>query len=977
MREEHIRVVVLAVLLVIIFSGLVAELQLSFGQNSGFPGVKDDFYFASGSENDIYAVARDGNVWNWNGAWWWQVTLGRVIENRIYVVDSDDIYGLSKESNGYDEVFKWNGLTWEALTSGSPIMDDFSFVSESEIYAIGLDNQVLLWNGLNWTEITSGPLGVRMHIQVVSPNKTYGIGIDQNILEWNGTQWVSLQATGKIEDYFILKSDTEIYAIDANGNFCLWNGSVWQNIAPGFQIQKRIIVNSLTELYGLGSDGMIWQFNGDQWVQITNSITCSSDETGSTYYRAKYLGGTLESPAAIVAYTDRLIIACQGVNGSVYAREWEPSQNESWDSSRNSQNSGVNDWYPLNGGTSTSPELTIENGTVAIYIEGLDGNIYSKQYLAPHEWSSSWESVQNFTFLPGPFSAAGFTVAPSSNNGYPCSVSLVKYANFTTFSSKPAWINNLIIYEMSIQEFTSPNGPGSGNLNSITQKLDYLKDLGITAILLTGYVWSDPRQFANITTQYATIDPAFINPALGSNPSDIQQTEKQFRDFIQAAHQRGIRVILDAVTHGVMSYSPLVTANSTLPPYVTSYPNQSQITPHPDWFGASTYPQEGETRDAALLPSNTSMIDFEGGYDQSDLDDWFVSVWTNWVLNYGVDGFRLDLGSSRFDLWARVKENCLKAGHEIIIMPEGETDDYPFDVGVYDFQETYWGWSVFAKTKGNISDPAYGTTIGDMKAAQEDVFPNMTQQYYTIPISTHDSPSYDLNGSFFKMGYGALFTPFIPLFMAGEEFNNTYTPVPNCTITNGWLLASQLQWNDVGNLQNFLFYEGMKKAIAIRETEPALTYFAPQASSPNVVVAENFTSSVSHTPTPYLRYVPGGNDSVLIVGNNNTSTPIEISINVPLDQVGLGNFDKFEVKDLWSGSVTIVSKQEMNSLNLTISSDNFRILKITPYYPGSPNVFSASNLTLITVIIIGLAVLFVAIAKKSILRSREEGRESK
>lgn len=666
----------------------------------------------------------------------------------------------------------------------------------------------------------------------------------------------------------------------------------------------------------------------------------------------------MESPAAIIAFKDSLIIAGQGLSGSVYVREWKPIRMESWDSCRNSQNLGVNNWYPLEGGTTSSPELTVENGTLFIYVTGRDGGIYRKQYYAPYEWSPSWQLVRNHEFSPGPFSASGFTVIPSNSSGYPSMVSLVKFKNFTIPQSKPDCINDLIIYEIVTKTFTSPNGPGTGNFNSLMKKLDYLEDLGINAIWLSGHSWSDPRHFTNVYTQYANIHPALIDPGLGSDPSNVQKIEQEFKGFVQAAHQRGIKVLLDVVTHGVMSYSPLVMANSTFPSYVASHPLQSSITPHPDWFGAFTYPvDESEVgpRDPAFIPYETRMIDFVVGYEQSDLDNWWVDVWTNYVLDYGIDGLRLDLGSSRFDLWARIKENAFKVGHELIIIPEGELDDYPFDIGVYDLEQTSWEWLIFAAQVNNISNPAYGTVITDMKKAQGEVFPKLDQQFYIIPLSVHDSRSYNLQGSLFEMGYGSLFTPFIPLFMAGEEFNNPNTPVPDCTID--WLLASELQWNLLNNLQNRLFYLSMKKAINIRKTEPALNYFSPKGDSPNVVIVENFTSSLSETPTPYLRFIPDGNEAILIVGNNYPDKKVCISMNIPLSQVGLKTFDYYKIKDLWSNNEDIVSHQEMQSLEVVVNPDNFRILKLTPYYGNPPSKVSIFTYILLTVAICGLVML--------------------
>jgi len=939
-----------------------------------FPGVKDDFCFASGSENDIYAIASDGNVWHWNGAWWWQVTSGLTIENRIQAVSSDLIYGLSRNSEGYFDIYKWNGSNWTALTINGLITNDFHFASENEIYAVGQDNQVHLWNGYSWREITSGQLGVRNHIQVISSSQIYGISTQGELLKWDERAWQILGSGMNITDFFSLKSENETYAIDQNQRVILWNGHTWRNLTTGMLGRGRVFVNSLTEIFRLSLDKMIWQWNGEKWVQVTTSVTDSYNEVGSTFYRAKYIEGMLECPPAILAFHDRLIIAGAGIGGNIYIREWKPLRNESWDAARNAMNTGVNTWYSLDGTTITTPELTVENGTPFIYVKSSEGGIYKKQYLAPYHWSPLWEVTGDHEFAPGPLSSAGFTIVPSNSSGYPSPVSLVKFKPFNLTYSAPEWIKDLIIYELPTKVFTSPNGPGSGTFKSTLEKLDYLKDLGINAIWLTGHSWSDPRHFANIYTQYANIHPAFIEPTLGSQPSNIEKTEQEFKVFIEEAHKRGIRIILDVVTHGVMSYSPLASINYTFPSYVKSHPLQSTITAHPDWFGIFSSPADDETRDPNSYPCDTKMIDYVGGYEQNDLEDWWVNVWTNYVLDYGIDGLKLDLGSSRFDLWARIKENAYATGHELIILPEGEMDDYPFDVGIYDVELISWEWTSFAPTLGNERAPGLGITVNNMERAEEEIFPLLKRQFFIIPISCHDSNWYDLQGSRFRMGYGSIFTPFIPLFIAGEEFDNPYTQIP--TDTARWLLASELQWTELNKQRNALFFQDMQKSISIRKTEPTLNYFSPEGNKPNVVVVDNFTSSLSGTPSPYLRFLPEGNQAVLIVGNNKPNQNMTITMKVPLNGTDLGDSEYYEIQDLWNRNATYVSKQQLAEFETMVEPDNFRIFKITSAGDTNPIFFPVFSLIAALVSTAVAIVIAQTISRKILLKENSQPRNA-
>jgi hypothetical protein len=57
--------------------------------------------------------------------------------------------------------------------------------------------------------------------------------------------------------------------------------------------------------------------------------------------------------------------------------------------------------------------------------------------------------------------------------------------------------------------------------------------------------------------------------------------------------------------------------------------------------------------------------DWYGGH--TDLDEWWVRIWTDYVTTYGVDGFRLDVDMYRPDLWSRVRQAAVAANHPIVL----------------------------------------------------------------------------------------------------------------------------------------------------------------------------------------------------------------------------------------------------------------------------------------------------------------------
>ncbi len=75
--------------------------------------------------------------------------------------------------------------------------------------------------------------------------------------------------------------------------------------------------------------------------------------------------------------------------------------------------------------------------------------------------------------------------------------------------SERDWWRNAVIYEIYPRSFQDTNGDGIGDLNGITRRLDYLKDLGVDAIWLTPVYPSPQVDFGYDISDYRSIDPKY------------------------------------------------------------------------------------------------------------------------------------------------------------------------------------------------------------------------------------------------------------------------------------------------------------------------------------------------------------------------------------------------------------------------------------------------------------------------------------
>jgi 1,4-alpha-glucan branching enzyme len=164
--------------------------------------------------------------------------------------------------------------------------------------------------------------------------------------------------------------------------------------------------------------------------------------------------------------------------------------------------------------------------------------------------------------------------------------------------------SNLVIYELLIRDFV-----GDSRIASVMDSLDYLKNLGVNAIELLPI------------NEFEGNDSWGYNPSFYFAPDKAYGTINDYKAFVDAAHEKGIAVILDVVFNHSFGQSPMVQMywDASLDIPSANNPWYNQYAPHP------------------LSP----------GYDfnhESPYTKAFVKrALTYWMQEYKIDGFRFDL----------------------------------------------------------------------------------------------------------------------------------------------------------------------------------------------------------------------------------------------------------------------------------------------------------------------------------------------
>ncbi|MGQ0814555.1 MAG: maltose alpha-D-glucosyltransferase [Gemmatimonadota bacterium] len=101
-------------------------------------------------------------------------------------------------------------------------------------------------------------------------------------------------------------------------------------------------------------------------------------------------------------------------------------------------------------------------------------------------------------------------------------------------STDPLWYKDAIVYELHVRAYRDSNGDGLGDFQGLTAKLDYLEDLGVTALWILPFYPSPWRDDGYDIADYGSVHPAY-------------GTTRDFKEFLAAAHDRGLKVITELV----------------------------------------------------------------------------------------------------------------------------------------------------------------------------------------------------------------------------------------------------------------------------------------------------------------------------------------------------------------------------------------------------------------------------------------------
>ncbi|HIE24799.1 MAG TPA: alpha-amylase [Anaerolineales bacterium] len=421
----------------------------------------------------------------------------------------------------------------------------------------------------------------------------------------------------------------------------------------------------------------------------------------------------------------------------------------------------------------------------------------------------------------------------------------------------PYWVQDAIFYQIFPDRFANgdPNtNPANvakwgakptlynfmgGDLRGITQKLDYLLDLGVNALYLNP-IFLSPSNHRYNTSDYYTIDPK-----LGKR--------KDFDTLLNAAHNNGMRVILDGVfnhcSRGFFAFADLL--------------ENGEHSPYRDWFHINGFPLDAYTQGDA--ENYLGWWNFKSlpkfNTENPIVRNYIYDIAKYWI-EAGADGWRLDvpneIDSDAF--WAGFRQIVKGANPDAYILGEiWEADSRWVDDKHFDGLMHYPVRSALIET---LNRQINASQFGDKVESLFDVYLQENVRAMYVPLGTHDTKRihHKLGGDLDKIKLAFLFQfayPGAPAIYYGDEVGLDGGKDPDCRRAFPW---DKKDWK--GDLRDWVqTLVGLRKEFpATRRgeyirllAEEKIYSFARRLGSEKIIVAMNLSEN------PEVLHIPVGN----------------------------------------------------------------------------------------------------------------------
>jgi cyclomaltodextrinase / maltogenic alpha-amylase / neopullulanase len=385
------------------------------------------------------------------------------------------------------------------------------------------------------------------------------------------------------------------------------------------------------------------------------------------------------------------------------------------------------------------------------------------------------------------------------------------FVNSIDIFRAPEWVKDTVWYQIFPERFgngnTSNDPEGTlawgseeptptnffgGDIQGVIQHLDYLKELGISGIYFTPIF----KAFSN--HKYDTIDYMEIDPAFGDNET--------FKRLIKSCHEKGIKVMLDAVFNHSGFYFP----------QFQDVLEKGADSRYKDWFHTKEFPLVTEpvpNYDTFAFTPFMPKLNTEN----PEVKDYLLEVGRYWVREFDIDGWRLDVANEvDHAFWREFRIEVKKIKPDLYILGEIWHDSMPWLRGdqfdaVMNYPFTTNILHLFAKKSITAKEfvENMNTVLHMYPKNVNDVAFNLVGSHDTPRILTecHD----DLDKV--KLIYTILLT-FIgtPCIYYGDEIAMTGEQDPGC--------RKCMEWDE--SKQNRELFAHIQKLIRLRREIPLL-----------------------------------------------------------------------------------------------------------------------------------------------------------